>query len=739
MSRANVRSTLATGRPGTAQPKFVSPVPADRIPTIPHDPSNTLQRTNDRAFQLALARTSYNYMKSYLYPLPLSAGVPSGETFTLDYEVKVAEVFIPLAANFVQVVGDLLRAHLQSHLPPDPIPELVATEQALAELKEQIDGLSKFNVVGDVNAMVKVIDAVATLPKALGAVASEVGKVPKDVEQMVTGLAEVFRDFTENGVTAFLKNTLYDMLSEEHGRDYLRATSFDDYAGTLFKKIETPAVYRLTAEDWMALAPGERPGQTDWYFGWLQIAGFNTTQLKGIFAGDPPALGLHLSSILAKAPFTDEMLRTATGNPEITLAQAVAQGRLFGLDFTNLHPEDGSHLHGERRYVTAPIALFYWNDKPPKGYPTGRPSMQPIAIQIGQKHDPEDFPIYTPADGVKWQIARWYVNNSLALQHETVAHLGECHLMLEPFLLAAHRQLSAQHPILVLLTPHFRFTIQINDSALHSLVIPGGVVASVLSTSIEGSQRMLLENAASWRFEQKLPTHLFGLRGVDASRLPEFPFRDDALAVWNVIRRFVRSYLGVYYANDAVVVGDTEVQGWVNELIDERYGGLKGFDRLVPDPAHPGKMLVDSIEHLVDIVSLVMYTAGPQHASVNYPQWPMMSYLPSVSGTAYAPPPKASDPAPVKPEDYLLAPPLDVALYQASFGYLLSGVQYDRFGTYENNPRRPYLIDQRVQGFYADFQDDLNVVEHAIRVRNADRPSPFFPLLPSRIPNSISI
>ncbi|MBK8398292.1 MAG: hypothetical protein IPL26_24000 [Leptospiraceae bacterium] len=47
-------------------------------------------------------------------------------------------------------------------------------------------------------------------------------------------------------------------------------------------------------------------------------------------------------------------------------------------------------------------------------------------------------------------------------------------LTIEPMIVAAHRQLSENHPIFKLLIPHFRFTIQINDSALHSLIIPGG-------------------------------------------------------------------------------------------------------------------------------------------------------------------------------------------------------------------------------------------------------------------------
>ncbi len=139
------------------------------------------------------------------------------------------------------------------------------------------------------------------------------------------------------------------------------------------------------------------------------------------------------------------------------------------------------------------------------------------------------------------------------------------------------------------------------------------------------------------------------------------------------------------------------------------------------------------------MVSLIVYTAGPQHANVNYAQYPLMSYLPSVSGTAYAPPPSGSRAA-GSPDPLLgLLPPVDVALYQVAFGYLLSSVQYDTFGTYSDNPRRPYFADARAEAVNVDFRMALAAIEAEIRKRNRTRPLPYENQLPSMIPNSISI
>ena len=84
-------------------------------------------------------------------------------------------------------------------------------------------------------------------------------------------------------------------------------------------------------------------------------------------------------------------------------------------------------------------------------------------------------------------------------------------------------------------------------------------------------------------------------------------------------------------------------------------------------------------------------------------------------------------------------PPLDVSLYTLSFEYLISAIQFDTFGHYEDNPRTPYFADPRVQVLVADLHDALALIEIEIRKRNASRPLPYEFQLPSRIPNSISI
>ena len=712
------------------------------LPSLPQNDDE--KRSKRRRLELSIARTRYNYTNSYLYPAPLAAQVPSSDTFSLAYKAKVAPVLFEIAENLQKVLVERFEAQLRSDLPAMPMPWMVALRKAIDDAEKQFSGFNPLNLPADIAVIHEIFASLHDAPPDLAAAYKKLAEIPTLVEGLSKALTKSLEDMKDLGVTSFLRDTLYEVLrTPERGDAYLHAKDIAEF-GTLYPALAgPPTVMTLKSEPWMRLAPGQAVWETDWYFGWLQIAGFNTSNLKGVFpAGTAPELAIDLGALLQKMPADDAMLRDASGDPAITLQRAAELGRLYALDLTMLDAVPTSILHGDQRYLTAPIALFYWNPGSRPGFPEGRGSLQPVAIQPGQKHDPAKCPIFVPGgDAASWKLAKFFVLNGLAVQHETVAHLGACHLTMETLIVATNRQLSFEHPILALLTPHFRFTLDINEGAKHSLIIPHGVVASVLSPSIEGSWGMIRDARLSWRFDQNLPHRLFELRGVDPARLPEFPFRDDTLLLWDAIRSYVRAYLSCSYAGNEDVRADVELQAWVQEITSPTAAAFRGLGGLttVNDPAGMRTVRIDSFDYLVDVVALMIYTAGPQHANVNYAQYPMMSYLPSVSGTAYAPPPPDGKTTDASADTLRVLPPVDVALYQLSFGYLLSSVQYDTFGTYTDNPRRPYFADPRAETTAIDFRLALARIEAEIRKRNATRPLPYENQLPSMIPNSISI
>lgn len=700
------------------------------LPTLPQQDSPDAQQA--RAFQLSMARTDYNYMLSYMDSVPLSADLPKAEKFSVDYEAQVLKVIAPMMENFLAVIRMLLTRELQGDLPTQALADI---EAAWKQFEHDFNPLRPMRDMKDLQAL---LQALAELPAALKAMVY----IPKDIEAMITGLGTLFKQTLAEGPTAILKSTAYDLLNGEHGRAYLHAKSVEDYQ-LLFPLMGKPFALTLERQPWM---PAEGlPSEQDWFFGQLQIAGFNTTLLQAVLEDPGTATqAIRFADLLAKFPVTDATLASVTGERGLTLSRAAREGRLYAVDFVMLKDAKTDPLHGEQRYITAPIALFCWNPNPPPGFPP-QGALQPIAIQLGQQFDAEQTPIYTPNDSagghdrnlLKWRLAKYTVNVASAIQHEAVAHLGDTHLIVEPMIVAMHRQLAETHPIYKLLIPHFRFTININDDAIHSLIVPGGVVACNVGIAIESTRELVSRAHRAWRWDAHVPTRDFALRGVD--RLPTFPFRDDTLLLWKAIHDYVGAYLRVYYQDDQDVIDDTELQGWIWELTAPQYCGFQGLDGLVAsgNPERPWR--IDRLDYLIEMIALIVYTAGPRHASVNYAQYPLMSFVPSVAGSLYRAPPTRS--TELKTEQDLLAwyPPLDIALYGATFEYLLSGVQYDTFGRYEHNPRDPYFTDPRVQPLVADFQDALALAEIEIRSRNRNRPMPYVFQLPSQIPNSISI
>lgn len=129
--------------------------------------------------------------------------------------------------------------------------------------------------------------------------------------------------------------------------------------------------------------------------------------------------------------------------------------------------------------------------------------------------------------------------------HELISHLAATHLLIEPFVVTSHRQLADNHPLKVLLLPHFEGTLFINWAAQLSLVNDGGKVDTLFSGTIESSRKLVAERLNLSFNEAMLPNQI-RLRGVDNSSLV-YPYRDDALSLWDAIFKWVSAYLDVYY------------------------------------------------------------------------------------------------------------------------------------------------------------------------------------------------
>ncbi|HEV3144466.1 MAG TPA: lipoxygenase family protein [Gemmataceae bacterium] len=465
-----------------------------------------------------------------------------------------------------------------------------------------------------------------------------------------------------------------------------RPEILEEYA-TLFRAIGLPPV-RDDLHD-------------DRTFAWLRIAGPNPLTLRRIARPDK------------RFAVTEADFRQAL--PDDSLEAAGAEGRLFLADFAALADVEPGDFPCGQKYLYAPLALF-------AVHRVSR-ELLPVAIQCSQTPGPE-APVFTPADGYNWLIAKTIVEIADANLHEAVSHLARTHLLMEPFVIATHRELARMHPLNRLLVPHFRGTLAINEAAWRRLIADGGAVDRVLAGRIESTRQLSANGVCQFHFRNgMLPKALAAADVNERDSLADYPYRDDAMLHWKAIWQWISDYLAIYYPTDATVQEDAELQSWLREIASPDSGRLHGIG---PEDGQ-------SVAGLTDILTMVVFTCSVQHAAVNFPQYDIMSYAPRMPFAAYTPAPKSKTGA--TEADYLaMLPPLNIAEQQMEIGYLLGSVHYTTLGAYGAK----HFTDPRVQESLRAFQARLEDIARTIEERNLTR-RPYTCLTPGGVPQSINI
>ncbi len=411
-------------------------------------------------------------------------------------------------------------------------------------------------------------------------------------------------------------------------------------------------------------------------------------------------------------PVTDDHFRSVTGFGNDNLQTAIAEGRVFKVDYKALSElEAGVHPRA-RKKVYAPKVLF--------AVPQNGGDLCVIAIQSGQ--NPNEYPIFTPDKSWSWLATKLITKVADGNYHEAVTHLGLTHLLIDPINVSTLRQLPDQHPINRLLVPHFEGTIPINALAVKKLLPTDGAVEQQLSATIESAYATLRRVRRGYDFLENTLPRALARRGVDSKNvLKNYAYRDDGLLVWNEISSWVSDYVNIYYKKDSDVTGDTELQAWGVECYVN--GKVQGFGN---------EGFIESKAILKEILTMIIFTASAQHAAVNFPQTD--AALVSVNPLAgYADAPKSKD---LSEQDFnAFLPPIDRALKQVHTLSLLGAVHYTVLGGY---PLGTFL-DLGVDAKLLEFRAKLLFVEGQIIKRNLKRRVPYTHLLPSRIPNSINI
>jgi arachidonate 15-lipoxygenase len=91
--------------------------------------------------------------------------------------------------------------------------------------------------------------------------------------------------------------------------------------------------------------------------------------------------------------------------------------------------------------------------------------------------------------------------------------------------------------------------------------------------------------------------------------------------VWQAIRRWAGEFVDGYYRSDADVREDHKLQARAAEVASPEGGAIRAFG------ASPGE-IADRTD-LAEILTMVIWRAGPQHAAVNFTQKEHLGYLPA--------------------------------------------------------------------------------------------------------------
>ena len=247
---------------------------------------------------------------------------------------------------------------------------------------------------------------------------------------------------------------------------------------------------------------------------------------------------------------------------------------------------DLEHPHRPRFLATC-SAVFLRDDA---GY------LVPLAIGI-------DGRSVFPDQGNMWRRAKLHFQVAESLYHTFVAHLPQTHFLLEPVIIATHREFGMarpNHPVFRLLEPHTAGTIAVNYVTEQTAFAEDTPFAEFIACTHASTMKMA---AAAFDERAKAFTTHFDT-GLPSDTTLVHPFRDDYTDLRECLRVWVAAFIRLHYVDDNAVANDAALMRWSTEL--RCY--VPGFPE------------VDTIECLVHALRTIVELASLQHAAIHFPQ-----------------------------------------------------------------------------------------------------------------------
>lgn len=324
----------------------------------------------------------------------------------------------------------------------------------------------------------------------------------------------------------------------------------------------------------------------------------------------------------------------------------------------------------EGRYGCSSVALFHLE-------PEGK--LHPLAITLDYKGSMENsvtifnrrITSTTPGDEAldwPWRYAKMCAQVSDWLRHEVAVHLVNTHLVEEVIIIAANRTFEPHHIVLQLLEPHWNTTLSLNKAA-REVLVPKIIIGM---TGFTATQTYAFLKDAYDQFQwtdSYVPNDLrrrgFPIEDLDKVKYHNYGYARNIARMWEILRNFVSMVLTEAYINgDAQVANDVSITAFCHEVRSHSQGQLASL----PD--------IETLDELIDFVTMCIHIASPQHTAVNYLQQYYQTFVPNKPSALYTRLPQSlAELQDFGEEDILLALPIHEPrdwLLMAQVPYLLS-------------------------------------------------------------------
>ncbi|XP_060791844.1 arachidonate 12-lipoxygenase, 12S-type isoform X1 [Neoarius graeffei] len=465
----------------------------------------------------------------------------------------------------------------------------------------------------------------------------------------------------------------------------------DDFK-QLFWKLRSP-VAEYTMEHW----------KEDWFFGHKFLNGSNPRMIQ------------RCKKLPSNFPVPGDMVQ-AFLSPNTTLDKELKAGNVYLVDYAIMDGVPENVIRGNKQHIAAPLCLLY--EHPDKG-------LIPIAIQLEQNPS-KDTPIFLPNDPpLAWLLAKMWVSHADFQVFQVLSHLLRTHLIAEVFCVATLRHLPEVHPINKLLTPHLKYTLEINCRARTQLVSPDGIFKRVVSTGGDGLLVLTQKEYKVLTYRSLQPRWDFIDRGV--TKLNKYFYRDHSLMLWDAIEKFVSSIVSLYYGSDSDIVQDSELQAWIKDAVDEGFFSVPHFG--LPNE-------LKNKQELIILLSVVIFISTAQHAATNNGQFDFCSWVPNMPCSMRQPPPTDKNSVTM---DLIMStlPDISQSCMQLAITWHLGRRQPDAVPL--AHYKEEYFTEPAAQKMIDNFREDLKNIEEDILKQNKGLEPSYFYLCPSQIENSITI